>query len=132
MARLAALVLRPRLNLTRFHGIFAPNFKHRHKNVPQRVRGRVNDAKPLAPMNWPLPHFPVLRGTWTPVQWAQRLKRVLAIDIEKCPDCGGKLRIIACIEDPQLIVKILAYVCSHEAVTVQAVARGPPGAAIVA
>ena len=33
IARLAALVPRPRLNLTRFHGIFAPNFKHRHKVV---------------------------------------------------------------------------------------------------
>jgi len=29
IARLAALVPRPRLNLTRFHGIFAPNCKHR-------------------------------------------------------------------------------------------------------
>jgi hypothetical protein len=28
----------------------------------------------------------------------QRLKRVFAIDIETCPDCGGALRVIACIE----------------------------------
>ena len=40
MARLAALVPRPRLNLTRFHGVFAPNFKYRQKIVPQRSRGR--------------------------------------------------------------------------------------------
>jgi hypothetical protein len=26
----------------------------------------------------------------------QRLKRVFAIDIETCPDCGGTLRVIAC------------------------------------
>jgi hypothetical protein len=26
-----------------------------------------------------------------PVQWAQRLKRVFAIDIETCSDCGGTL-----------------------------------------
>lgn len=32
------------------------------------------------------------------------------IDIEACPHCGGKLRIIACIEDPPLIRKILEYV----------------------
>jgi hypothetical protein len=37
----------------------------------------------------------------------QRLKRVFAIDIETCPDCGGTLRVIACIEDPPLIAKIL-------------------------
>jgi hypothetical protein len=42
--------------------------------------------------------------------WAQRLKRVLAIDIETCPDCGGVLRVIACIEEPWLIRKILGHV----------------------
>jgi hypothetical protein len=30
------------------------------------------------------------------MSWAQRLKRVFAIDIESCPECGGKLRVIAC------------------------------------
>ena len=33
------------------------------------------------------------------MSWMQRLKRVFAIDIESCPDCGGKLRVIASIED---------------------------------
>jgi hypothetical protein len=39
--------------------------------------------------------------------WAQRLKRVFGIDIETCPACGGAVRIVACIEDPQVIGKIL-------------------------
>jgi hypothetical protein len=65
MARLAALVPRPRLNLTRFHGVFAHNFKHRAQIVPRRARGRVDADKPLAPMTWPLSHIPVLRGTGT-------------------------------------------------------------------
>jgi hypothetical protein len=42
--------------------------------------------------------------------WAQRLKRVFAIDIETCPDCGGKQWVIACIEDPPLIAKILWHI----------------------
>jgi len=41
--------------------------------------------------------------------WAQRLKRVFDIDIETCSECGGDIRIIACIEDPEVIRKILAY-----------------------
>jgi hypothetical protein len=50
---------------------------------------------------------------------------VFAIDIETCPDCGGTLRVIACIEDPPLIAKILGHVPSHEAVAaIQA--RAPP------
>jgi ribosomal protein S27E len=114
IARLAALVPRPRLNLTRFHGIFAPNFKHRHRIVPRRPGRAVDEDKPLAPMNW-----------------AQRLKRVFAIDIEACRECGGKLRVIACIEGPQLITKILAHVRSREAPTATVGARGPPGEAKV-
>ena len=31
--------------------------------------------------------------------WAQRLKRVFGIDIETCTGCGGKLKVIASIED---------------------------------
>ena len=30
--------------------------------------------------------------------WAQRVKRVFAIDIERCRRCGGKLKVIASIE----------------------------------
>jgi hypothetical protein len=41
--------------------------------------------------------------------WAQRLKRVFGIDIQTCPACGGALRIIASIEDPVVIEKILAH-----------------------
>ena len=41
--------------------------------------------------------------------WAQRLKRVFDIDIETCSECGGDVRIIACIEDPAVISKILTY-----------------------
>jgi hypothetical protein len=40
---------------------------------------------------------------------AQRLKRVFGIDIETCPACGGAVRIIACIEDPAVIAKILSH-----------------------
>ena len=41
--------------------------------------------------------------------WAQRLKRVSGIDMETCPACGGAVRIVACIEDPDVIETILGY-----------------------
>jgi 23S rRNA U2552 (ribose-2'-O)-methylase RlmE/FtsJ len=41
--------------------------------------------------------------------WSQRLKRVFGIDIETCAVCGGALRIIARIEDPAVINKILTH-----------------------
>ena len=43
------------------------------------------------------------------ITWAQRLKRVFSIDIEKCEKCGGPVRIIASIEDPDVIQKILKH-----------------------
>jgi len=35
------------------------------------------------------------------------LKRVFAIEIEKCEKCGGRVKIIASIEDKEVIEKIL-------------------------
>jgi hypothetical protein len=34
---------------------------------------------------------------------------VFGIDIETCPACGGAVRIISCIEDPDIIEKILTH-----------------------
>jgi len=41
--------------------------------------------------------------------WAKRLKRVFNIDIETCDECGGDVKIVASIEDPAVIQKILTY-----------------------
>ena len=46
------------------------------------------------------------------------------IDIVTCAVCGGALRIIACIEDPMVIEKILAHL-DAKAAAAQA-ARPPP------
>ncbi len=43
------------------------------------------------------------------MSYAQRLKRVSGIDMETCRECGGAVRIIACIEDPVVIEKILTH-----------------------
>jgi hypothetical protein len=37
------------------------------------------------------------------------LKRVFAIDVETCSECGGAVKIIASIEDPVVIRKILVH-----------------------
>ena len=42
------------------------------------------------------------------MSWAQRLKRVFGIEINSCTGCGGKLKVIASIEEPEVIAKILA------------------------
>ena len=52
--------------------------------------------------------------TWADGRPAQRLKRdfvgaAIRIEIEKCEKCGGRVRVIACIEDPGVIQKILKH-----------------------
>jgi hypothetical protein len=72
IARLVALVPRPRVNLTRYHGVFAPHSQYRALVTPA-MRGRKKSesadnqtpAERRASMTWPLSHFPVLRGTGT-------------------------------------------------------------------
>ena len=58
LAKLAALVPRPRVNLTRYHGVFAPNSKLRPRLVPgkpHKKRGHKPDAS-----NQPTPSQPVI------------------------------------------------------------------------
>jgi len=46
IARLAARVPKPRVNLTRFHGVFAPNSKHRAAVTPaKRGEGEWLDSE---------------------------------------------------------------------------------------
>ena len=86
IARLAALVPKPRVNLTRFHGVFAPNSKHRALVTPAK-RGKGN--KPEA-VDEPQERTPAERRA--SMTWAQRLKRVFNIDIETCRACGGAVQ----------------------------------------
>ena len=98
MQRLAALVPRPRLNLIRFHGALAPNAKLRPQIIPGRPASVPDDLGDAS-------HHPASAH----MSWARLLKRVFDIDIEHCPHCGGTLNIIAAIEDPAVITKILAH-----------------------
>ena len=102
MARLAALVPPPRMHLTRFHGVFAPHSKLRaavtpaHRGVGSAEQRTAAAATPVTPRH-------------VAMNWARRLKRVFGIEIERCAHCGGKLAIIASIEEPQVIARILSH-----------------------
>ncbi len=61
--------------------------------------------------------------------WARRLKRVFGIEIEQCVRCGGRLKVIASIEGPELIERILAHrreQGEEEAPRASLGARAPP------
>jgi hypothetical protein len=85
--------------------VLAPNAKLRREIVPSPPEQATAPACDHA------------QGAPARLSWARLLKRVFDIDIEHCPNCGGSLKSIACpeprrraaIEDPPVIVKILAH-----------------------
>jgi hypothetical protein len=102
IARLAALVPKPRVNLTRFHGVFAPNSGLRAQVTPGRsarhCRGKAIETA---------------SERHVAMTWAQRLKRIFRIDMETCRHCGGRVKVIASIEDPVVIKRILEHLSRH-------------------
>ena len=132
IARLAALVPRPRVNQTRYHGVLAPNHRWRAAVTPA---GRGRGKRVAAP-----PEKSAIERHLA-MSWAQRLKRVFGIDVESCVRCGKSVRVaapahpcargisaslhvIACIEEPVLIERILAHVRGKAGS--DTAARGPP------
>ena len=74
IARLAALVPKPRVNLTRYHGVLAPNHRWRGLVTPaKRGKGAMRPADSDVVSS-------IQRHA--AMTWAQRLKRVFNIDIE--------------------------------------------------
>ena len=124
MARLAALVPPPRVHLTRYHGVFAPHATRRAAVMPA---GRGSGAGNQAGTAKRAPPRPVA------LTWAARLQRVFGIEIEQCARCGGRLRVIASIEEPEVMAKILAHLEKTAPEQYQAElplgARAPPQAA---
>ncbi len=69
IARLAALVPKPRVNLTRYHGVLAPNHRWRGLVTPAR-RGKGIKSISNTEVRTPAERHAAMT-------WAQRLKRVL-------------------------------------------------------
>lgn len=80
MERLAALVPRPRVHLTRFHGVLAPHYKYRSEIVPKAKEqpSQAPTDKNKKPSKQRIP-------------WARLLARVFSIDVETCPHCQGRV-----------------------------------------
>jgi hypothetical protein len=103
--------------------VFAPNSAHRAQvTKARRGEGASEQAAAQTDVRTPAER----RAAMT---WAQGLTRVFGIDIETCSVCGGAVRIIACIEDPVVIEKILAHLDAKAAAGRAArppPCRGPP------
>ena len=116
LSRLSSLIPRPRVHfLTRFHGVFAPHFKYRSLVTPQ---SSLSDKTSSTEQKKSKQSYSI--------GWAKILKRVFDIDIQTCSECGGQIKIISNIHNPQIIKKILNHLGENSKVPELAPPRGPP------
>ena len=103
------------------HGVFAPHSALRAAVTPAGRGQKTGSSERSA------------AERHRAMSWAQRLKRVFGIEIQQCERCGGKVRIIASVEDPQVIGRILAQLEQSQSAPAGLIPaqgpRGPPGQA---
>jgi hypothetical protein len=116
IAKLAALVPAPRAHLRTYHGILAPAAKWRPRIVPTPdvqfggcphvpVPGQSTSHAESQPDTTDSAPPPRKKN----YSWSELLKRVFEIDIFVCERCGGPVRVIAAIQEPKTVQKILNY-----------------------
>ena len=120
LEKLAALIPRPRINLVLYHGVLAPHSGWRARVV---AYGAPPEKAPVVASaaleaNDESTTAPVIRY-WA---WADLMRRAFDIDVLACPRCGGRLRLIAAVEDPDAIRAILGALAESE----EFVGRAPP------
>jgi hypothetical protein len=147
LEKLAAMIPKPRINLLVYHGEFAPPARGRADAVraarersareraceeagalargptPPAAAGAPAQESPATPEQSPPRPVPPPDGRPTYYPWAALLRRTFAIDVLECPECGGRLRLLATIAHPPTIAAILRHLGLPEEVPSPAPAR---------
>ncbi len=120
LCRLVALVPAPRFHTVRYFGVLAPAAKWRPLVVPKPPpAATTQDASSCAPCETST--CPESVGSrYRP--WAELMKKTFAVDVEICPRCGGRMRLLAVITEPQNVARFLR----HRGEPTEPPARAPP------
>jgi hypothetical protein len=122
LEKLAAITPRPAVNLLVYHGVLAPRARWRSPVV--RYGRPAPDA--TAPAADASPRTASIPGAWT---WPALMRRVFDLDVLACPRCGGRLRVIATVQDPAVVRTLLAHV--GRALSPEAPGPAPPAPAAI-
>jgi hypothetical protein len=118
LERLAALVPRPHAHLLAYHGVLAPSAQWRDKIVPGPRASTESDyvsTEPRAayssrPATSSSPDSNAALSSparTRRLRWSELLRRVFAVDVLTCPDCGGACQLIAMITEGLVVRRIL-------------------------
>ena len=98
LEKLAAIIPRPQVNLVIYHGVLGPNAKWRKRVVaygrPAAEPGEEPEPAGSSPDSY---------------EWAELMRRTFGFDVLTCTKCGGRLKLIALIDQPAVIEKILTH-----------------------
>ncbi|MBK8261258.1 MAG: transposase [Nannocystis sp.] len=107
LSRLCALVPPPRFHMTRYYGVFASHHRLRARVIP-------SPPQPPAPGQLSLclaPGLPEGHREAAPgprrIGWAKLLARVFAVDVTVCSKCGGRMKIVEVVSDPQALAELV-------------------------
>jgi hypothetical protein len=122
LERLVPLIPAPRAHQVRCHGVLAPCAGWRDLVIPAGPRSSIH-SRPARSNDTPVaetgpgaaeggrgtePSAPAEGGhERRRHSWADLLRRVFAVDVFECPDCGGRMRILAAIHPPEATRDIL-------------------------
>jgi hypothetical protein len=106
---------------SRYAGVLAPAATWRPWVIPPPTDEDPEDE--LEPHSTPLPH-PGHRCRYRP--WADPSRRTFGVDVEVCPACGSRMKLLALVRDPEGIARFLAALGLPTTAPAFAPARAPP------
>ncbi len=121
LGRLAVLVPRPRVNLVLYYGVLGARSAWRAAVVPG-ARPTPGDhgtgsASSAAARD---------EASGRRYQWAALMARTFGVDVLACPRCGGRLRLVALIDQAAVIDRILRHLGLPTEIPAARPARAPP------
>jgi Putative transposase len=124
LCRLAATVPPPRFHTVRYAGVLSSHAKWRPLVVPKPAPDAPgDDANQDRAADSDAPRQ---SGTSRYRPWAELLRRTFGIDVETCPRCGGRLRLLALVTEPKNVARFLRHLGEPTDPPRRAPARAPP------
>jgi hypothetical protein len=119
------LTPRPRVNLILYYGVLAPRASWRSALVPATANDvHASDAESSGEADGDASRAAESRaGAY---QWAELMRRTFGVEVLACPRCGGRLRLVALIDQASVIQRILRHLGLPTDVPEPRPARAPP------
>lgn len=125
LERLAVLTPRPRVNLILYYGVLAPRAAWRSA-VVLATSDAVDAADGASSEASHQDGSRAASSSAGAYQWAELMRRTFGVDVLACPRCGGRLRLVALIDEASVIERILRHLGLPTHVPEPRPARAPP------